>query len=893
MAKGREMSQAVRHLRRAINLRSDSGRLSLESVLTGTALWLALLYLMQDGAMAAGPAEGERVAAGPAAVGGGPEDTGSSSDASGDGTGASPQGAERSGPPAAPVAAGVGVGDGGQPPPGGGAGGWITPKGTPEAAASPSAGPQEEPGPGSRSMAASSSAMPLTGAGGADRSPQDPVRSDRSGSPGGTSASETAEVPSQKNLATEPEIPAFRVVLRSNEGIVSRSVEGVASTRYHNTMGTITDAVIDLRDISTPKALVSSDRQLQLLALSVLNDADLTMESQHTGLNRARLLFGPEVNDIRLQVSDDLVVGLVAGGAARGQILQSLIGMLDSRLEDTGGGGTLELSSLARVLLKAPGDALNRQLGIDLLAQAMQNSTILLGDGDDRVTITSGFRDLDGPGPGLLIDIPAAGVAGSDPSLQLQARALGLVDSSLDTGRGNDQVSIETWLDQGESGTIADAADHQRIALLNSTVRLGDGDDLLNVVGAVIGSRIDLGTADNQLTISDAVQDSEIILGPNSTNRILLPGAADNSLSISLAPGAQAGLNLQTGDGDDRILLPLGQVSGSVDGGGGGNTLQATAPAALQPSAPAPLQDAATVDPQQDVAADPLRVSLSSPGEGTVGSLAFRNIDNLHLGSTDVEVSVAAQGELSGTLAASGGHAALDYSAWEVPVQVDLAEGEASGILGGISGFSEVSGGSGDDQLRAGQDTLSLDGGPGDDTILLNLASGLYQPGVQIFGGEGRDTFVLSGLEAIQAGNGPGERALPVLADLKLQNTSSGGIGLTDSLAWRQEGIQAGTAGPDGSKGTLITLTPSGLEGLGQPRLVPIAPLEQLLAGIHASGLNGPQLAIAAGATDSTLLQVEANGSYSTIAALPSLRLTHSIPAQTSATLALHGGLAA
>jgi Ca2+-binding RTX toxin-like protein len=206
--------------------------------------------------------------------------------------------------------------------------------------------------------------------------------------------------------------------------------------------------------------------------------------------------------------------------------------------------------------------------------------------------------------------------------------------------------------------------------------------------------------------------------------------------------------------------------------------------------------------------------------------------------------------------------------------------GTASGILGGIKGFQALLGGSGDDQLTAGDNTTLLDGGPGNDMILINLAGS--PSGGQIFGGDGRDTFVLSGMEAIQAGSVAGEPALPplwALADLSLETTASGGIGLTDILQWRQQGIQTAPWGAS----TTITLTSAGLEGLGQPQLLPIAPLAQLLAGMNAMALNGQQLAIAAGPNNSSLLLLGADRSYSTIAELPSLRLASTLQPNTSA----------
>ena len=83
----------------------------------------------------------------------------------------------------------------------------------------------------------------------------------------------TPELVGQKPLAPDPEIPSFRVVLRSNEAIVSRSVEGDANTEYHHSLGTITDTAIDLRNQETPQVLVSSASQLHLLALRMRRPA--------------------------------------------------------------------------------------------------------------------------------------------------------------------------------------------------------------------------------------------------------------------------------------------------------------------------------------------------------------------------------------------------------------------------------------------------------------------------------------------------------------------------------------------------------------------------------------------------------------------------------------------
>jgi hypothetical protein len=76
------------------------------------------------------------------------------------------------------------------------------------------------------------------------------------------------------------------------------------------------------------------------------------------------------------------------------------------------------------------------------------------------------------------------------------------------------------------------------------------------------------------------------------------------------------------------------------------------------------------------------------------------------------------------------------------------------------------------------------------------------------------------------------------LVDLDLSSNLDGNGGLIDSIGWlRTEPITGG-----GFQESLLQLTPSGLEGVGDARLLPIAPLEQLLAGMES---DTRQLAIA------------------------------------------------
>lgn len=248
-----------------------------------------------------------------------------------------------------------------------------------------------------------------------------------------------------------------------------------------------------------------------------------------------------------------------------------------------------------------------------------------------------------------------------------------------------------------------------------------------------------------------------------------------------------------------------------------------------------------------------MAVHLEAIGSGTIGSLDFSGWENLFLGDGDALVTVGATGRLDGILQGGDGRDGLDYGAWLEGVVVDLGRGEASGILGGISGFDTLRTGAGDDRFEL-------------DLGALEDPAGAGAPPLVVSGGAGRDRFVLAGMEAIRMRAQGNDRALPVLADLEW--SPGGGIGLTDAIAWRLGGLLADRAGEP----VPVDLTPAGLEGIGEPRLLPIAPLEQLVSGMGTRPTGVDQLAIATGDLGSRLVLLGSDRSVTAIAELPGLR---------------------
>ena len=95
--------------------------------------------------------------------------------------------------------------------------------------------------------------------------------------------------------------------------------------------------------------------------------------------------------------------------------------------------------------------------------------------------------------------------------------------------------------------------------------------------------------------------------------------------------------------------------------------------------------------------------------------------------------------------------------------------------------------------------------------------------------------------------------------DLSLALDAEGGIGITDRIGW------FGT--------TIEELTPSDSLGIGNPSLLPIAPLGLLLEGIRTGRASADQLAIALTERGGELMMIRGDGRTLPLVDLPDLRL--------------------
>lgn len=827
--KVRVSTPSFEQIQDAVSLREDGRRISLEGVLTGFAFGILLIYLLEESAVAAGQPQGagpleetDPVDLGPfrARVGDIPITPLEEIDLSSLGFGKTADTGAGQGPALQP-----GGGGGGVP-----AGGGNRSSGEAPIPSRPSLPPDN--GGGDNGFLPLSRSSSAAGGGGVP-----PVLPPATQPPPASEAPPPSPPPPEpppQSPTAEP-IPVLRrlpqvvlVVVRTEGATATRAIEGLAQSIQTPTQHGIEASSIDLREAGGLTFEMLCDRNLTGAAYSELDATSLKMIATNAGMVSSRIMGGVN-SDVLLLSARDVIQLSQLGQTQASTVLRSTTqAMDDSRIDDRGGSNLVGLQAITQLTFTGLGNSQRASLVFDLLTQAMRQSAVALGDGGESVSIVSGFRggngviglssgEADGMGSSglrLKLDEQSQALAGRGAwEFQLHATAIGLEDSRISTGAGNDTITITTQIDQDLAGDLgALAADPgtsitlERIGMLRSSLQTGAGDDLVRVNGAVIDSTIDLGSGNNLLVLEGPVDgSSQILASGGGFNRIVL--------------AASLGGTLRGGPGDDDFeLTRLGQVL-AIDGGGGDDSLSSGA------------------GNQRNLA------MIQGRNAGFLDGVQFNSVEGLNLGGGEDVALMSLEGTLTGQLFGGDGLDRLEYSNWDLPVAVDLDLGSATGIYsgrtGGIRGFEQVSGGMGNDLLAASDRFAGLHGGAGDDVLFLRWSPWLAAPGQHqdLQGGNGRDLLVIAGLESPIPQGWNGVSGIPILADLLLDFDPTSARE-SDQVGWLRQ-----TRAADGSiSQQLLRLTPAGLEGLGDAKLLPIAPLAQLLSGMRS---DTSQLAIA------------------------------------------------
>jgi hypothetical protein len=266
---------------------------------------------------------------------------------------------------------------------------------------------------------------------------------------------------------------------------------------------------------------------------------------------------------------------------------------------------------------------------------------------------------------------------------------------------------------------------------------------------------------------------SDTVVGPDGDNQWLLRGTNGGTLN-SLVTFTETE-NLRGGAAADAFLFGLGSVTGAVNGGGGGGTLDYTndfGPVTINlQSGTAPfiaggfanITGVIGTDSIADVLIGrnlPTVWNLAAMNAGQiVGSLAqsavsFFGFENLRGGTAADTFRLGNAGRVSGTVDGGGGVAlfglpfpvdALDYSLRSTGVVVDLTRGLTPGVERAL-GIEGVTGSPQDDLLRGDARANVLVGGGGSDVLVGEDGNDKLVAGntgrCVVIGGRGQDTLV-------------------------------------------------------------------------------------------------------------------------------------------------------
>lgn len=492
--------------------------------------------------------------------------------------------------------------------------------------------------------------------------------------------------------------------------------------------------------------------------------------------------------------NDALTVNVLAGANASGVAMSYVdvnLGNGDNRLElNLQGGVSASLTGMeqSKVTMGAGSDVLN--ISMNNTGYGVSNSTINMGEGNNRITIT-------GAGTGLYGNVTMGSgddsliIASTEPG---SANRYGLVGSgSVIMGAGNDLVSV---------ALAGGSAEAMRTGVLN----MGEGSD----------------------NVSFQVNSSTYSAGGMDDRARLLMGAGDDLLTISasarvggataLAYGLHNGSSVDLGDGDDVACLDVsasgasaaayayGLASGSsISAGKGNDTLAlrvSSSTRGLSGTAEAVGVNAASLD--MGAGGDILNIDVSASGarataRGGYSLYSQNNTVDAGAGDDAITVSATAAGTesaqaagvsnailLAGTgndhlavsaLAVGGNAVAMGLQQAVVnlgdgsdTVHISArSDGDAYGLTNGTNGL-KVTGGS------------SLDLGAGDDQLVIDVHAGQNAYGIHkstLLAGDGDDSVLITaegahshGLHEAVLDLGAGNDRLEIRAETAVRDSS-------------------------------------------------------------------------------------------------------------------------
>ena len=321
-------------------------------------------------------------------------------------------------------------------------------------------------------------------------------------------------------------------------------------------------------------------------------------------------------------------MGQVAGQLT-GQGLITTTGIKNNAITTGVGNDSLLIAGNTTVdgHLKAGDEGIDLQVGVNTIG--VDGSTIKTWGGDDQIVIAATMNNQDNNDKtGVSIELDETWTAPKG-NIDISLAATALNQSAIYTGKGNDKVIIQAGIDEYLAGQVSsikyENGDELKInvgksiiGMQDSILSTGEGDDQVLIRGDVNQSIIDTGEGSDQVIIQGSIQDSSInvdqddvliivpligrtetlnaiqntwntrdtsevslVLGDGGNNSIISTGDFRDNITIM---GRDTGKiyntaftsieNFELGSGADRVTFEgYGRISGKLEGGDGYDTV--------------------------------------------------------------------------------------------------------------------------------------------------------------------------------------------------------------------------------------------------------------------------------------------------------------------------------
>ena len=427
-------------------------------------------------------------------------------------------------------------------------------------------------------------------------------------------------------------------VIESDDSKSSRDLSGLDFLTNNISLLNLANQLMNTGNFNAPLSEVFDDADILLSASSEINGSSrslqessiINIDSENKGAINSLIQNFRDIMQTIYITANDLIGFTATAGKDVVSRVSSETKALENSVLETGNSDdiiNIKANIEAEGVLSTNSEEYDIHVGLNSIG--IDGSTLLTKSGDDQILISATMKSNDEMSkPGVSIEPVGNNKLPKKGSVNVDLKTIAVNNSTVSTSSGNDNVLINSSIDEYLNGQIDSAntnddftlnVDKSLVSLNKSILDTGDGDDLILLRGNIQSSVIESGSGKDQVIVQgaidnlsqinideedvfirlpllgrieflpetnkdwDATKNSEVslIMGNNDINTIQSLGKYNDHVEVY---GQDSGkfyntnftsfenVDLDAGD-DELIITGVGSLSGVVDAGTGVDTL--------------------------------------------------------------------------------------------------------------------------------------------------------------------------------------------------------------------------------------------------------------------------------------------------------------------------------